>query len=255
MNQIWNSQRYTEKFSFVHQYGNEVVSLIDMHGVETVLDLGCGNGALTARFLKLSKSVIGMDASEEMLRIARKDHPEIMFVCGDATAFQLDTRVDVVFSNAVFHWIEECRQADMIGCVYNALNDGGQFVFEMGGQGNNQLIHNTLDTLFQHRKLKYAMPFYFPTIGMYSRLLEENGFLVEQALLFDRPTPLEGENGLSDWIHMFVNKPFEDLSENVREEIIAEAVSLLKPVLYKDGIWYADYVRLRMKSIKEVAAR
>ena len=251
MNQKWDSQKYTESFSFVHQYGNDVAGLIDMHQGNSILDLGCGNGALTARFHEQGLSVTGIDASEEMLQVARSRYPDIPFICADATAFRLDAGVDMVFSNAVLHWIEEGKQPDMIRCVYNALNDGGQFVFEMGGHGNNHLIHNALRESFQKRNLTYIKPFYFPTIGTYARLLEENGFRVTQASLFDRFTPLEGKDGLSDWIHMFVNRPFERVTDSVKGEIITETVSLLEPFLLKNAVWHADYVRLRMKAIKD----
>ena len=254
MNQNWDAEQYTDHFSFVHRYGDDVAGLIDMNGVESILDLGCGNGALTARFHDRGVSVTGMDASEEMLQIARREHPEISFFRGDAASFNLDTPVDVVFSNAVFHWIEEKRQGDMIRCVYKALKDNGQFVFEMGGHGNNRLIHNALKESFQKRGLTYIMPFYFPTIGMYAQLLEENGFRVTFAQLFDRFTPLEGKDGLADWIRMFVNEPFESVADAVKEEIITETVFRLEAYLFKNGVWHADYVRLRMKAIKDHAS-
>ena len=79
MNQNWDAEQYTDHFSFVHRYGDDVAGLIDMNGVESILDLGCGNGALTARFHDRGVSVTGMDASEEMLQIARREHPEITF--------------------------------------------------------------------------------------------------------------------------------------------------------------------------------
>ena len=70
MNQNGDAEQYTDHF-FVHRYGDDVAGLIDMNGVESILDLGCGNGALTARFHDRGVSVTGMDASEEMLQIAR----------------------------------------------------------------------------------------------------------------------------------------------------------------------------------------
>ena len=251
MNQHWNSKQYTENFSFVHQYGNDVADLIEMTDVSSILDLGCGNGALSGRFAGQGLSVTGLDASEEMLMIARSSHPDITFIHGDATSFRLEQPVDVVFSNAVFHWIDKNRQRHMMECVHKALYDNGQFVFEMGGYGNNCRIHEALEKAFARYDLVYRMPFFFPTIGEYSVLLEESGFRITHAFLFDRPTVLHGGNGLSDWIHMFINKPFEGVPDSTKEEVIEMAVSELKPVLYQDDHWYADYVRLRMRAIKQ----
>ena len=183
-----------------------------------------------------------------MLEVARANHPEIAFYQGDAVDFTLAEPVDVVFSNAVLHWIDREKQPDVLKNVYRALKNGGQFVFKMGGRGNNARIHAALAEAFARRALEYRMPFYFPTISEYAALLEKAGFKVEYALMFDRPTELSGEDGLADWIRMFVRTPFEG-AEGM-EEIVREAVNGLRGELFHDGKWYADYVRLRMKAVK-----
>ena len=193
---------------------------------------------------------MGLDASKELLSAARNQYPELSFLEGDAAGFSLDHPVDAVFSNAVFHWIAKERQPDMMACVFEALKDGGQFVFEMGGYGNNAKIHGALKEAFEARGHAYRMPFYFPTIGEYAALLERAGFLVVYGTLFERPTKLKGEDGLLDWLLMFVKTPFEGISEEEKEEILRAAVRRLRLVLYKDGTWYCDYVRLRMKAVK-----
>ena len=250
MNQNWNSSKYTSDFSFVHNYGNDVLELIDTAGVKDVLDLGCGNGALTNVLAGKGFSVIGMDASEEMLEIARSNYPGIPFIRADAVDFALESPVDVVFSNAVFHWIDRADQPRMLECVYRALRKGGQFVFEMGGLGNNALIHGALADSFRQCGYSYQIPFYFPSVGEYARMLEYAGFQVRFAVLFDRPTKLKGENGLTDWINMFVKNPFLEIDGEDRDIIIQTAVKSLSSDLYQENAWYADYVRLRMKAVK-----
>lgn len=246
MNIKWDAKGYTDNFSFVHQYGGALLELVDGDG--TVLDLGCGNGALTKKLAERGMKAIGMDASAELLEIARQNYPELSFIFGDATDLTLPEPVDVVFSNAVFHWIDAAKQEAMLNCVYRALKPGGQFVFEFGGKGNNAMIHAALAKAFAKRGLDYAVPFYFPSIGEYAPMLERAGFRVEFARLFDRPTELKGEGGLADWIRMFVKVPFEGIEE--KNEIIREAVESLRGELYHGGKWYADYVRIRMKAVK-----
>ena len=250
MNIKWDAQTYTDHFSFVHEYGEDVIKLIEQHDALSVLDLGCGNGALTKKISDLGMNVIGMDASEELLKVARENYPDLTFIKGDATNFELAENVDVVLSNAVFHWIHQEKQMQMLKCVYKAMKDGGQFVFEFGGSGNNIQIHNALEQEFRARGKVYHMPFYFPTIGEYTTLLEKVGFKVKYAILFDRMTKLNGEDGLADWIKMFVKIPFEGMNREERETIINQAVLSLKGKLYHNGIWYADYVRIRGKAIK-----
>lgn len=250
MNIKWDANKYLSDFSFVHQYGTSVIDLIDNH-CETVLDLGCGNGALSKVMLDKGYNVIGIDSSKELLALARKNYPDIRFIEKDATNFSLEQPVDVVFSNAVFHWINKEHQQDMLKCVHAALKENGQFVFEFGGYGNNQLIHGALEKAFSEHKYTYKMPFYFPTISEYATLLENAGFRVTYAILFDRPTELKGEDGLKDWIKMFVKIPFSEVKdEEEKRKIIDESVENLRDILYKDGKWYADYVRIRMKAIR-----
>lgn len=251
MNIKWDADKYTADFSFVHQYGNSVMELIDAGEGSLVLDLGCGNGALTRVLQEKGYVVKGMDASREFLDIARKNYPDIEFIQGDAADFTLSESVDVVFSNAVFHWIDRERQRDMLKCVYNVLKREGQFVFEFGGCGNNQLIHGALAEIFSEHGYCYEMPFYFPTISEYTALLENTGFRVKYAILFDRPTELKGGNGLKDWINMFVKTPFSVIeAEQEKDAIIDEAVEALRKDLYRNGKWYADYVRIRIKAIR-----
>ena len=254
MNITWDASAYTSHFSFVHEYGAGVLDLVQRKEHMKALDLGCGNGALTRAMADQGMDVCGLDASPELLDIARCSYPDLCFMQGDATNFSLPEKVDVVFSNAVFHWIDRGKQRDMMDCVYRALGAGGQFVFEFGGYGNTALIHESLARAFAARKRSYWVPFYFPTIGEYASLLEDAGFTVVFASLFDRMTPLKGENGMADWIRMFVQKPFEGLSVQEESALVEEAVAGLKQKLFHDGTWFADYVRIRCKAVKRAAS-
>lgn len=251
MNNKWDANKYTNDFSYVHKYGNDLLQMIDIKKDMSVLDLGCGNGALTKKMCDMGLKAIGLDSSEDLLKIAHKLYPNIKFVKADATNFTLETKMDAVFSNAVFHWIGKRKQSKMLDCVYKSLNNGGQFVFEFGGYGNNALIHNALQKEFQLRSLFYKSPFYFPTIGEYSQLLEKAGFKIVYATLFDRKTELSGKDGLADWIKMFIKIPFEKIDDKIKNEIICSTVKRLSKKLYLDNKWYADYVRIRFKAIKE----
>lgn len=252
MNIDWDAQKYTRDFSFVHERGSAVMDLIEADRNSKALDLGCGNGALSKALADKGFKVTGMDASRELLEVARASHPGIEFIEGDATDFEFREPFDVVLSNAVFHWIDDNRQEDMMRCVHKALKPDGEFVFEFGGRGNNLRIHKALARHFEELGLGYRMPFYFPSIGEYAARLENNGFLVKYAILFDRFTELKGEDGLRDWINMFVKAPFSVVKdEGQKNDIVAKAVDELKGELLVDGKWHADYVRLRMKAIRK----
>ena len=250
MNIIWNADKYAKDFSFVHQYGNGVLELIDTDNAKTAIDLGCGNGVLSGKLRDMGLDVIGIDSSPEQLAIARRDFPDINFIEADAISFEVNKPVDVIFSNAVFHWIDKDKQSNMLHSIHASLAKGGQLVFEMGGYGNNMLIHRELSKAFNRRGLKYRIPFYFPTIGEYAAMIEKEGMLVTYAILFDRPTALNGDEGMNDWIRMFIRTPFKDVDKETENEIINETAENLRNDLFKNGTWYSDYVRLRMKAIK-----
>lgn len=249
MNIKWNAKRYEENFSFVPEYGTAVLDLIEHGPGAFVVDLGCGNGTLTHELYRRGFRVLGIDASAEMLELAKKNYPDLEFIQEDAVSFRLPQPADIIFSNAVFHWIN--RQEELISNLYHNLKSGGELVFEFGGYGCAQTVHSALKGIFEGKGLTYKTSFYFPTIGEYAELLEKHGFLVKYAVLFDRPTKQAGERGLRDWILMFDAEPFTDMSEDCKEEIISLAEQKLKSRLWSDGVWSVDYVRIRMRALKK----
>lgn len=250
MNITWDEQHYEKNFSFVHEYGEEVLALLDVKPGARVLDLGCGNGALTKALDLRGYRAQGLDDSAEMIAGARAAYPGLPFMQANAIDFMLNEPVDAVFSNAVLHWVGREDQPALLSSVSRALKQSGQFVFECGGYGNARLIHGALAEAFAKRALTYRTPQYFPTIGEYATMLEAAGFKVVFATLFDRFTPLSGDDGLADWIRTFQQIAFAGMDDAAREEIIREAVDSLRSQLFVEGVWYADYVRLRMKAIK-----
>lgn len=250
MNIKWNANDYTDHFSFVHQYGEDVMELIDAAPGSFVVDLGCGNGALSEKLKERGYRVLGVDASKDMLKKAKSLHPGLSFMEGDAAEFALEEKADVIFSNAVFHWIDEKDQQKLADNVAGQLKKGGILVCEFGGYGCAETVHGTLERNFKKRGLPYLRPFYFPTIGQYAPILEKAGFRVEYATLFDRPTVQKTENGLEDWIRMFLKKAFEGVPGEMADEIIGETVRELSKTLHVDGKWIVDYVRIRIKARK-----
>lgn len=250
MNIKWNASDYTDHFDFVYQYGEDVMGLIDAAPGSFVVDLGCGNGALSERLKEKGYRVLGVDASGDMLKKAEGLHPGILFTKGDATEFSLKEKADVIFSNAVFHWIDEKDQQKLADNVAGQLKTGGILVCEFGGYGCAEAVHSTLERNFKKRGLPYLRPFYFPTIGQYAPILEKAGFRVEYATLFDRPTVQKTENGLEDWIRMFVKKAFEGVPGGMADEIIRESVRELYGTLHVDRKWIVDYVRIRIRARK-----
>ncbi|WP_042454823.1 class I SAM-dependent methyltransferase [Neobacillus dielmonensis] len=248
----WNADLYDNNHAFVSKFGEGLVELLVPQSGETILDLGCGTGDLASVLHHLGVKVIGIDQSENMIEQAKRKYPELQFDVQDALHLPYQEEFDAVFSNAVLHWIKEPSQ--VLSGIYSSLKPGGRFVAEFGGKGNVQrIIDELMKQLFQigiNDPLQ-RFPFYYPSIGEYTTLMENTGFRVVFAQHFDRPTMLEGDNGLRNWIEMFCGALFEGVTDDIRHSIITKAEHNLKPILYRDGVWYADYKRIRVIGIKE----
>lgn len=247
MNIYWDAEKYKQDFMFVPEYGAALLDLLDAAPGARVVDLGCGNGALTEQLAARGYDVVGLDASPEMLALAGQAHPELTFRPGNAEDFVLEQPADAVFSNAVLHWIDGGKQQAMLDHIASQIRPGGLFVCEFGGKGCAEAVHSTLERCFAAHGLHYRRTFYFPTIGEYAPMLERAGFRVEYATLFDRPTRQNGPDGLASWIRMFDTAPFDGVDPALAGQIIGEAAEALRPTLWHDGAWYVDYVRIRFK--------
>ena len=246
----WDTNFYDQKHAFVTKYGEDLLSLLDAKPGERILDVGCGSGHLTKQIADTGAGVVGLDSSPEMIATAQAAYPAINFIVADASDFSFDQPFDAIFSNAALHWVERAEQA--IICMARALKSGGRFVIEMGGKGNIAGIATALEQAIrnQHQREVKATN-YFPAIGEYSTLLEKHGIEVVSALLFDRPTKLEGgEDGLENWIKMFRRELVIGFNEDEQRAIFDEVKTTLRDKQFKDGNWFADYRRLRIMAFK-----
>ncbi|MCC5630987.1 class I SAM-dependent methyltransferase [Nostoc sphaeroides CHAB 2801] len=247
----WDTSLYEDKHAFVWQYGEDLLQLLNPQPGESILDLGCGTGQLTEKIAQAGADVWGIDSAPAMIEKARENYPDIRFDVANAANFQVDKPLDAVFSNAVLHWVKEADSA--IASIHQSLKPGGRFVAEFGGKGNVQAIATALESALQGINISTQAlnPWYFPSIGEYATLLEQQGFDVIYAMLFARPTPLaEGEAGMANWIEMFASTFLAGLSGEQQIQVIRVVEEYLKPTLYQQGTWTADYRRIRIVAIK-----
>lgn len=184
-----------------------------------------------------------------MVKESRQRYPELEFVYADARDFELSIQLDAVFSNAVLHWISDQRA--VLESVHDALEPGGRFVAELGGEGNIDAILTAVEAELAERGYSVTNPWYFPSVGQYTALLEECGFEVRYAALFDRPTELDGgDDGLRNWLEIFGDGLFAEVPSEVEEEVIEKVERSLRGELYRQGTWTADYRRLRFKAFR-----
>jgi len=243
--QRWDPERYRRNAAFVPALGREVITLLAPQKNERILDLGCGDGALTSELAKIA-SVVGVDASAEQVAACQARGLDARVADGNNLTFE--SEFDAVFSNAALHWM---RDPDaVIGGVWRALKPGGRFVAECGGAGNvAHVVGAVLDAL-KRRGIdgRPAIPWYFPSPDEYRAKLAARGFKVVSIVLFPRPTELPGR--LGDWLDTFAESLLALVPESERQNFKDEVVQTLRPVLFKDEIWSVDYVRLRFTAAK-----
>jgi trans-aconitate methyltransferase len=243
--QHWDPERYARNARFVAELGLPVVALLAPQPGERVLDLGCGDGALSVHLLDSGCSVVGVDASAEMVAAARGLGLDARVVDGHALRFEHE--FDAVFSNAALHWMPE--PARVVAGVWHALKPGGRFVGEFGGYGNVETVLAALDAALRDRGKAVSRPWYFPRAEEYRELLEAAGFRVNSIGLLPRPTVLPG--GMGGWLETFAQPWFQALADEERQGFLSEVVETLREKhCDASGVWTVDYVRLRFSAAK-----
>lgn len=241
----WDPELYDDSHAFVAEYGRELLRHLDTSAVKSVLDVGCGTGTLTAEIAKMGKDVTGVDASPDMIRRARGNHPGIEFRVMDACRLEWKDAFDAVFSNAVFHWIPD--HAALLSGIHAALRKRGFLVCEFGGAGNIGRLEKAFAAAMTENGGTYVSPFYFPSTADYTAKLKKAGFGVQSITLFDRPTPLDGgEEGLRNWLRQFYQAALQPLPERAVEAVVKTVEDRVRGDLWDGYHWIADYRRLRV---------
>ncbi|NUQ62886.1 MAG: class I SAM-dependent methyltransferase [Pirellulales bacterium] len=224
-----------------------VVDLLAPKPGEKILDLGCGDGALTEKLVHFGCRVVGVDASAEQVRAARARGIDARVI--DAHQLPFRNQFDAVFSNAALHWMR--RADEVLAGVFLALKAGGRFVAECGASGNVARIEAALCAALARRGVDAdpVNPWYFPTPDEYRLKLIGQGFRVVRMDVIPRPTALPGD--LAGWLETFAEAFVAPLPPSQRREIFLEVQESLRGELYDgSGTWTADYVRLRFAAEK-----
>jgi SAM-dependent methyltransferase len=241
MTQTWSPTGYAHHAPFVPALGALLLEHLAPVAGERILDLGCGDGALTAQIAGHGTTVVGVDGSPAMVAaaVARGLDARVM----DGTRLTFHAEFDAVFSNAALHWMLD-PDAVLAG-VARALRPKGRFVAELGGHGNIASIAVAIRAVLGRHGYAYMWPWYFPTADEYAARLVAHGFSVEFIRLFARPTPFP--TGMTGWLHTFAGSLLDGVPADRRADVEEEVVALLAPSLRDtSGQWIGDYVRLQV---------
>ena len=241
----WNSSLYDKKHDFVAEYGKGLLEFIPKDDEQTILDLGCGTGTLTAQLAGLCKKVVGVDSSQNMIDRAQQQFGNIEFMVCDALELPFDNEFDVVFSNAVFHWISD--HDALLKNIYKALKPQGLLVCEFGAHGNVATIENAFVKVYQSMGYRYTPKFNFPTVELFGEMSEKNGFTIDKIYDYDRPTVFkDNEQGLPNFLKQFFASELSVMPEHEQTLLFDEVAALARDTLWNGKEWVADYRRLRV---------
>lgn len=245
--QVWSAQNYIDNASFVSDLGAEIFAWAAPKPGMAILDLGCGDGALSHKFVSADTKLIAVDASPSMVETAKARGLDARLMSGEALTF--DAEFDLVFSNAALHWMTD--PGAVARGVARALLPSGRFVAEFGGFLNVASIISAMRAAAIHfgGDASLAHPWYFPTAAAHKQVLETAGFDVNRISLHPRPTPLP--TGMAAWLGVFRQPFFDQFQPAKKDEVLKFVLDVLRPS-HQDslGQWSADYVRLRFEAVK-----
>lgn len=236
----WTSDTYRSHAAFVPGLGAAVLKLLNPRPGERILDLGCGEGSLTEKIAAAGATVVGIDASAEMIAGAQARGLDARLI--DAERLPFSAEFDAVFSNAALHWVRDHEA--MLAGVHRALRTGGRFVAEFGGHGNIAAMQVAIRSVLAKRGWETNLHRYYATPAEYSARLRRHGFDVKAIDLIPRPTPLP--TGMRGWLETFERATLDRIPQSEREAFLRDVEDLLREeVCDSFGNWTAHYVRLR----------
>jgi trans-aconitate 2-methyltransferase len=258
----WNPNEYAASSSAQLVWAKELIAKLNLTGKEEILDIGCGDGKITAeisRYLPDGK-VIGIDNSREMIEYAsanfnRSDYPNLEFYNLDARSFELDEKFDFVFSNATLHWFED--HLSVLKHASNVMKTKAGLIISCGGKGNAEEVMKVMNDIIKTKKWEkyfrtFSFKYFFYDTKDYPEWLQKAGLKPIRVNLIPKDMVQSGKEGLSGWIRTTWLPYIHSVPEKLREEFIFNVVEnyIKKFPMDVNGKIHVSMVRLEVEAIK-----
>jgi trans-aconitate 2-methyltransferase len=261
-NYAWDAKDYAKNSQNQYQWAKELIPKLKLKGNEDLLDIGCGDGKITAELAKClpNGKAVGIDSSAQMIKLARNtfsntDYPNLSFQVMDARKIAFQSEFDMIFSNAALHWIVD--QKAVLQGVQRSLKKGGRLLFQMAGKGNAQAVLGILDDLLVEEPWKeffegFAFPYGFFCEEEYTAFLIGAGLKPLRVELFSRDMKHAGEEGLAGWIRTTWLPYTERLPIEKRDKFVKEIVQryIKNHPICTDGVAHLGMLRLEVEACK-----
>lgn len=258
----WNADEYARYSSGQEKWAKELLAKLKLRKNENVLDLGCGDGKITFEIAKMVESgtVMGVDSSEEMIKLAKEKYPaekyaNLSFEVMDAKELRFEGKFDVVFSNAALHWVDDHRK--VLEGISRGLKPGGRFLIQTGGTGNAAAGFETINRMaaveeWRSYLVNVESPYHFFSSEDYDKLIPEAGFKPVRIELLKKDMVHNGIEGFKGFIRTTWLPYTQRIPEEKRERFIHETAELyLKNYpIDEEGNVHIGMVRLEAEAEK-----
>lgn len=258
----WNAGDYAKHSSIQQEWARELFAKLNLQGSETILDLGCGDGKVTAELAAAVPrgSVLGVDNSSVMLELAQETYPtdrlpNLDFELADARNLPFRDQFEVVFSNATLHWVRD--HDPVLQGIFQSLVPGGRILLQMGGRGNAAGMIAILQRMIKTTRWagffeNFDFPYGFHGAEEYERWLKAAGFQDIEVRLIPKDMLHAGKAGLAGWIRTtwlpYTQRPPESKQGLFIDELADNYIQKFPPD--HEGNINVKMVRLEVEAVK-----
>lgn len=254
----WNAEEYHKSSSQQQKWAIELIAKLELKGNERVLDVGCGDGKITALISSHVPhgSVLGVDNSESMVEFAQKNFPQatfpnLSFKRCDAAALPYSNGFDVLVSFSALHWVHD-HEAALRG-MYSSLKPHGKILLSFGGKGNAEGVEKAARKIISWKKWRgyfkeFIFPWKFYSADEYENLLKKAGFKITRLELVPKDMIHPGKEGFKSWLRTTHGLPYKALLPSDLHETFIDAVAAEYLTLYPlDNVGSAHVLMLRLE--------
>lgn len=254
----FDGEKYERHSTHQKEWGARLIEELGLKGEEDILDLGCGDGALTARLAELAPrgTVVGIDASTGMVAAAQKHlRPNLRFELSDIEDLDYEGAFDLVFSNAALHWVKGHQR--LLANVWRALRPGGVVRFNFAAEGNCAQFFSVVQKVmalpeYAEFFAQFEWPWYMPATADYRRLVEEAGFAETSVWGENADRYFPNAAALAGWIDQPSIVPFlqvlsEEARTGFRDVVVADAAKLCRQ---PNGTYFVAFRRVNVLARK-----
>ncbi len=257
----FDAKKYKKASTHQKEWGEKLIAGLNLNGSEKILDLGCGDGGLTAQLAELVPDgfVLGIDASERMVESAQKVHKSenLRFDLMDINTIDLENEFDVVFSNAALNWIKDHER--LLKNVLLSLKPGGMVRFNFAGDGNCSNLKKVLKKVMAEKEYAgyfdgFDWPWYMPAVDEYEKIVTRSGFSDVKVWGENADRYFPDSQAMTRWIDQPSIVPFSKCVDNGNKQHFRDTVvtRMINLTMQEDGRCFETFRRINVFAVKKL---